>query len=196
MKSYLKTFLISGIVIMVLIGTAMFVLVKPFAAQATSNVHQQTAKSTPISSPYADGQKATPTHIAIAQPTKVVQSTKTTIKAVQPTPTPAPVTPTVSWNDAPKTEYTTSATNVRSTPYTNGAIVATLEANATVTVYGTINGETVSTSPTWYRVSDQNSAPQYIYSGLLTTDKPAPAPSVNVGGAMPIVPQPQGTQLM
>ena len=186
MKNYLKTILITLVVVMVLVGTLMLVVFNPFAAQATSPTNNQTAKTTPISSPYADGQKATatPDKKAIPQvatptptPTKVVKPTPTPTKVVEPTPTPAPAVPLVSWDNAPSTKYASKPSNVRSTPYTNGAIVSTLDTGAEVTIYGSINGEAISTSPILYRISDQNSAPEYIYSGLVTSEKPAPAPA-------------------
>ncbi|GCE06718.1 hypothetical protein [Dictyobacter aurantiacus] len=42
----------------------------------------------------------------------------------------------------------------------------------TLTVYGTVNGEILGNGPLWYRISDQASAPQYIYSALVSTTKP------------------------
>ncbi|GCE31395.1 hypothetical protein KDA_68790 [Dictyobacter alpinus] len=159
----------------------MFVIFNPFAARATPGTSNQPVKTTPISSPYADGQKAKPTHTSTvkpqATPTKTVKPTPIPTKAVEPTPTPVPVVALVNWDNATSVKYTINAVNVRSTPYTDGAIVSTLEAGAEVTIYGSINGEAVSNSPIWYRISDQNSNPEYIYSGLLTTEKPAPAPA-------------------
>ncbi|GCF11331.1 hypothetical protein KDI_48950 [Dictyobacter arantiisoli] len=61
--------------------------------------------------------------------------------------------------------------NIRSTPDTNGIITQTVAASQAITVYGTATGEILSNGATWYRVSDQNSAPQYIYSALVKTTK-------------------------
>ncbi|GCE09710.1 L,D-transpeptidase family protein [Dictyobacter aurantiacus] len=183
MKSYIKTFFISAIVMMVLIGTALFVFIHPFSVQATSKTATPMATGTAISAPHVDGRKAKATPMVAKQPTPTAQVSPTPIATVPPTPTPVPVAPAVQWNNAPLTEYTTSATNVRGTPYTNGAIVSTLNAGAQITVYGTVNGETVGDSSTWYRVSDQSSAPQYIYSALLTTDKPAPVDNSGTSNA-------------
>ncbi|GLV53674.1 hypothetical protein KDH_05260 [Dictyobacter sp. S3.2.2.5] len=179
MKNYMKTFFISSIIMMVLIGTTLFVIVHPFAAQATSKTTKPVSAGTTIAAPHTDGKKPSSTATVMAQPTPTIQAAPTPTPTIQPTSTP--VVAEVQWNNAPITEYTTSATNVRSTPYTSGAIVSTLNAGAQVTVYGTIAGETINDNASWYRVSDQNSTPQYIYSALLTTDKPAPV--VNTGGS-------------
>ncbi|GCE24941.1 hypothetical protein KDA_04250 [Dictyobacter alpinus] len=70
--------------------------------------------------------------------------------------------------------YTAGQANVRNAPFTSGAIMRTVPASQLLTVYGTVDGEILGNGSLWYRVSDQNSMPQYIYSALVVESKPAP----------------------
>ncbi|WP_161977557.1 L,D-transpeptidase family protein [Dictyobacter kobayashii] len=102
-------------------------------------------------------------------------ATPTVQNTPDPTPTPDPVkTMTISWNSAPSTIYTVGTANVRNIPFTSGYVIKTLAAAQTLTVYGTVNGEILSNGALWYRISDQNSTPEYIYSELVSTTKPVP----------------------
>lgn len=189
MKNPVKTIFFSSIVMIVFLLALTLIIFNPFAAQVTSSVNKPGAKNAPISSPYVDGQKAKPTIVsqptntpaptATIAPKSTVAPTPTTVPAV-PTQKPVPPAPLVSWTNTSTTAYTINTVNVRSAPYTNGEIIKTLDAGTQVNIYGNINGEAVSNSAIWYRISDQNSAPAYIYSGLTSTEKPAPV--TNTGG--------------
>ena len=80
---------------------------------------------------------------------------------------------------APWVGVTTSTANVRSGTTTGAHVVATYGANTRVTVYATVSGQVVwSGISAWYRVSALNSAPRYIYGGLIKrVTSSAPAPS-------------------
>lgn len=92
-----------------------------------------------------------------------------------PTATAVPIQPvTVNWNTTPATVYTVGWANLRSTPFTSGAIMKTVGPSQSLITYGTVSGEILGNGPTWYRVTDQNSAPQYVYSDLITASKPTP----------------------
>ncbi|WP_322480657.1 L,D-transpeptidase [Thermogemmatispora sp.] len=57
--------------------------------------------------------------------------------------------------------------NVRRGPSTQYPVVKTYAPNTSVTVYASVVGQNVWGSPYWYRISPLNSAPLYIYSGLV-----------------------------
>jgi lipoprotein-anchoring transpeptidase ErfK/SrfK len=59
-------------------------------------------------------------------------------------------------------------------PSTAGTLLKTLGPSQELTAYGTVNGEILSDGGMWYRVSDANSTPEYVYNDLVTTTKPAP----------------------
>ena len=83
-----------------------------------------------------------------------------------------------------KKGVTTGWANVRNGPSTGSALVTTYAPNTTVTIYATVSGQTVwSGISTWYRISSPNSAPLFIYGGLMTIV------SGNGGGGAP---SPQG----
>jgi lipoprotein-anchoring transpeptidase ErfK/SrfK len=93
-----------------------------------------------------------------------------------PMATATPTTPaviTVSWI-SPSTLYTIGYANVRSTPYTTGTLIKTISPLQELTAYGTVNGDILSDGGVWYRVSDANSTPEYVYNDLVITNKPAP----------------------
>ncbi|HLG78959.1 MAG TPA: L,D-transpeptidase family protein [Ktedonobacteraceae bacterium] len=86
------------------------------------------------------------------------------------------------------TGATTGWANVRSGPTTNSSIVTTDAPNTSVTVYATVSGQIVwGGISNWYRISDANSAPQYIYGGLVnqtsggSSNPPAPSSGGNSG---------------
>lgn len=114
----------------------------------------------------------TPTAI----PTGTVSPNTTIPLTNSSTPTPTPVPPiSVSWT-TPTTMYTLRSANVRAEPSTEANIVATEAAATAVTVFGSADGEMVNGSTTWDRISDQNSAPEYISNTLLGANQPAPVP--------------------
>lgn len=142
--------------------------------------------------------KAAATSTAVPGPSFEARITATATPATQSAlntqvtetqPTPAPAVPVnVNWNANPNTEYTLSWTNVRSAPATSSSIVKR-EAPATlVTIYGSTTGEQFGTGSTWYRVSSQNDTPQYLYSGLVVMNKPAPAATPTPATATTAVP--------
>jgi lipoprotein-anchoring transpeptidase ErfK/SrfK len=58
--------------------------------------------------------------------------------------------------------------NVRTGPGTSYAIATVDAPGTTVTIYDSVSGESVwGGNSTWYRISDTNSGPQYIYSALV-----------------------------
>jgi lipoprotein-anchoring transpeptidase ErfK/SrfK len=62
----------------------------------------------------------------------------------------------------------TGTANVRTAPSTSAAHVATYGAGMHVTVYATVRGQVVwGGISNWYRVSSLNTAPRYIYAGLV-----------------------------
>ncbi|GCE23956.1 L,D-transpeptidase family protein [Dictyobacter kobayashii] len=75
----------------------------------------------------------------------------------------------VNWNSTPITAYATDWANVRSSPYSDGSLLGSAAPGTTLTIYGSIIGENPGTTSTWYRVSDQQSTPQYVYSGVVST---------------------------
>jgi lipoprotein-anchoring transpeptidase ErfK/SrfK len=101
-------------------------------------------------------------------PLAKTQTTPTVTTEPQSTPTPL----VIDWNTAVATIYTLGAANIRDTPFTSGAILDTVDAGQSLTSYGTVDGEILSAGAVWYRVSAQDSAPQYIYSDLVSTTKP------------------------
>lgn len=80
---------------------------------------------------------------------------------------------------APWPGITTSTANVRAGTNTGARIVAVYGTNTRVTVYATVSGQIVwGGISAWYRVSPLNSAPHYIYGGLLKrVSNGPPAPS-------------------
>jgi lipoprotein-anchoring transpeptidase ErfK/SrfK len=69
-----------------------------------------------------------------------------------------------SWNG-----QTTDWANVRSQANTNTPPVTIYAPGTSVTVYATVSGQVVwGGISNWYRISDLNSAPLYIYGGLVT----------------------------
>lgn len=74
---------------------------------------------------------------------------------------------------------TTSTANVRVGTNTGARVVAVYGANTRVTVYATVSGQVVwGRISAWYRVSPLNSAPRYIYGGLIShVSNGPPAPS-------------------
>lgn len=89
--------------------------------------------------------------------------------------TPAP-TVQVSWTD-PYTMYTTGTATVRNAPNTDGTILSSYASATAVTVYGNVQGEVVNGISTWYRISDRNSDPKYIYGGRLGNTQATPTPT-------------------
>ncbi|GHO85376.1 L,D-transpeptidase family protein [Dictyobacter formicarum] len=79
----------------------------------------------------------------------------------------------VTWEATPFIAYTTGWANIRSSPHGDGSLLGTAAPDTTLTIYGTIRGDTLSNTTTWYRVSDQQSTPQYVYSELVSTTPPA-----------------------
>jgi lipoprotein-anchoring transpeptidase ErfK/SrfK len=78
--------------------------------------------------------------------------------------------------------YTTGWAYIRNTPDTYGSVLTTIAPGTAVTSYGTAQGQALDSGPTWHRVSDRNSAPKYVYAGLLTTNKPNADPGSNAAG--------------
>jgi lipoprotein-anchoring transpeptidase ErfK/SrfK len=103
---------------------------------------------------------------------------------LQSTPTPLP-TPTIDWDSTALTIYAVGTANIRSIPYTSGTILDTVAAGQSLTAYGTVDGEILSAGAVWYRVSAQESAPEYIYSELVNTTKPVQVD--NSGGAGKVI---------
>ena len=149
----------------------------PQATVPQSNLVQP-AQSTPGPQKNAniDQVVSTPTPTANA-----IVPTATALPLMTPTPTPPPVV-TVNWNPGPSTMYTVSLANVRDMPFTSGTIVRTMQASQALTVYGTVDGEILGNGALWYRVSDQNSMPQYVYSALVVANKTAPVQPTTAPG--------------
>lgn len=64
---------------------------------------------------------------------------------------------------------TTGYTNVRSGASTGSSVLATYAPNTRVTIYARVNGQVVwGGNPVWYRISATNTAPRYMYSGLVS----------------------------
>ncbi len=99
--------------------------------------------------------------------------TATATVVLQSTPTVMP-TLAINWSAEASTIYSVGVANIRSIPYTSGAILNTVAAGQSLTAYGTVNGEILSAGAVWYRVSALDSAPEYIYSELVNTTPPAP----------------------
>ena len=77
---------------------------------------------------------------------------------------------------------TTGAANVRYSASTRSKLAAFFGSSTRVTVYATINGQVVwGGISTWYRISNLNSAPRYIYGGLLTRVSSNPPPPAAQG---------------
>jgi lipoprotein-anchoring transpeptidase ErfK/SrfK len=95
-----------------------------------------------------------------------------------------PATSSTNW-----TGVTTGWANVRSGPGTGSGIVTVYAPNQKVTVYATVSGQTVwGGISTWYRISSLNSAPRYIYGGLVTrVATTAPINYAPAGGGKVIV---------
>ncbi|GHO44682.1 hypothetical protein KSX_28450 [Ktedonospora formicarum] len=119
-------------------------------------------------------------------PQKAVENT-TEIKNTHPKSEITPVTLTtpttgsepniqIIWTD-PTTMYTIGLANVRNAPSTDGTILKSFTGSTAITVYGSAQGEVVNGLSTWYRISDRNDAPQYIFGNLLSTTKAAPTPT-------------------
>ncbi|MBO0781453.1 MAG: L,D-transpeptidase [Ktedonobacteraceae bacterium] len=68
--------------------------------------------------------------------------------------------------------YATGWSNVRNIPDTAGTLLRTLAPAAQVTVYGKAEGQALGNGSIWYRLSGKGSSPQYVYGGLVTTQKP------------------------
>ena len=85
---------------------------------------------------------------------------------------------------APWAAVTTSTTNVRVGTNTGAHVVAVYGANTRVTVYATVSGQVVwGGISAWDRISPLNSAPRYIYGGLIrsvTSGPPPPSPQGHV----------------
>jgi lipoprotein-anchoring transpeptidase ErfK/SrfK len=79
---------------------------------------------------------------------------------------------------------TTGWANVRTGTNTQSSIVTTYAPNKSITVYQTVAGQNVWGPSDWYRISDLNSSPLYIYSGLVNKggNTSAPPPAGNGGG--------------
>lgn len=125
----------------------------------------------------ADQVPVTPTS-TLGTTTATAQATASATAAITPTPLPTPTptplpTVTVNWANA-VTLYTVGYANVRAAPFTQGTLIRTVAASQTLTAYGTVNGEILADGGLWYRISAQNSAPEYIYNDLVTTKKPVP----------------------
>ncbi|HLG60746.1 MAG TPA: SH3 domain-containing protein [Ktedonosporobacter sp.] len=137
-----------------------------------------TSSSTVTSRPLVAGQSAegaTPA-TATPDPTPTATPTKTTTQVTLTSPgAGSPPTFQVTWMK-PTTMYTTGVAIVRDAPNSDGTILTTDMTAMAVTVYGKTTGEMVAGISTWYRVSSQGSAPQYIYGGRLSSSKPAPSP--------------------
>ncbi|MBO0783353.1 MAG: L,D-transpeptidase [Ktedonobacteraceae bacterium] len=69
--------------------------------------------------------------------------------------------------------YATGWSNVRNIPDTAGTLLRALAPAASVTVYGKAEGQAQGSDTTWYRISGKSDAPQYVYGGLLSTQKPS-----------------------
>lgn len=104
-------------------------------------------------------------------PTQTI-STKPATATPESAPTPLPIV-TVSWTNA-TTLYTLGNANIRTAPFTEGALVKTVAASQVLTSYGTVAGEILVDGGTWYRISDSNSAPEYVYNDLVSTTAPQP----------------------
>ena len=111
-------------------------------------------------------------------PTKTATTGPAATATPEPTPTPLPVV-TVSWTSA-TTLYTLGNANIRTAPFTEAALVKTVAASQALTSYGTVAGEILVDGGTWYRISDANSAPEYIYNDLVSTKAPQPVQN-NIG---------------
>lgn len=127
---------------------------------------------------------------ATPDPTPTATPTKTTTQVTLTSPGAGSLPNfQVTWMK-PTTMYTTGVAIVRDAPNSDGTILTTDTTATAVTVYGKTTGEVVAGVSTWYRVSGQGSAPQYIYGGRLSSNKPAPSPSPTPGPVLGPPPPP------
>lgn len=165
------------------VGLALFVLLlsifvidcnEPQETVPQSNLVQP-AQSIPGTQKNANIYQVVSTLTPIAN---AVVPTSTALPLAKPTPTPVV---TVNWKPGTSTVYTVGLANVRDMPFTSGEIVRIVQAAQALTVYGTVDGEIMGNGALWYRVSDQNSLPQYVYSAQVVANKAVPTPSPVTG---------------
>ncbi|EFH90467.1 L,D-transpeptidase [Ktedonobacter racemifer] len=129
-----------------------------------------------------------PTATSLAQKAKEVPVTLSKPVTLTKPSTPAP-TVQVSWTN-PYTMYATGTAIVRNAPNTDGTILTSYAPATAITVYGNVQGEAVNGVSMWYRVSDRNSDPKYIYGGRLSNMKTTPAPTQTSTGGKVLGPPP------
>lgn len=84
--------------------------------------------------------------------------------------------------------HTTGWANVRTGPSTAYPSVTVYAPNTSVTIYATVSGQVVwGGIATWDRISSLDSAPRYIYAGLISTSVNGAGPSPTASGKVIVV---------
>lgn len=167
------------------------------AAQVTQAVNVASSTATPAPTRVEPTQPPTQVKPSLPPPTENPTATD-----IQPSLTPSPLPPTDTPiptrtnTEAPtekpaETFYATNNANVRSCARTNCDTLGSLQQGQSVLVLSATQGEAVNAgNPDWYEI-EFGAERGYVYSALLTRNRPAPVPTAQPQAVQPQQPQPE-----